>query len=196
MNVVPRALIPVLLVTLSLLAPFGATAQDPKPVKSVTGIILKAVPKAIAGDEKAAEKLAALGPVTRRAAADTEKRLLRKWRFKKLKAGRHTIELDVDGQAREYALEVPAGAGAHAEVKAEVKTGANNCNVIEVTGAKKIVLWLADGLIDLDQELVVNLEGKEVFRGKTERRFTTLVADLKDRFDRLAPAWARLEVGE
>ena len=37
--------------------------------------------------------------------------------------------------------------------------------------------------MDLDQELVVNLDGKEAFRGKAERRFSTLVADLKERFD-------------
>jgi predicted esterase len=89
-------------------------------------------------------------------------------------------------------LEVPAGGAGRSDVKAEVKDG----RVIEVTGARKIVLWLSDGLVDLDQELVVRLDGKEAFRGKATRRFTTLVADLKERFDRHAPAWARVEVGQ
>jgi hypothetical protein len=30
--------------------------------------------------------------------------------------------------------------------------------------------------------------------GKVERRFSTLLADLDERFDRQAPAWARLEI--
>jgi len=385
------------------LAVGAAAAQDEKPVKRLTGDIQRAVRKALDGDAKAAEKLEALGPVERRAADDTEKRWLRKWRFTKLKSGRHTIDLDVDGRSCEYALvvpkrysskrswpliislhgaggngpgeidfiwtrhlsdwkgliaapsgqppgaqwfpeqeafvlgvirdvcrranidanrvyvngfsnggngawfyaeqhpgrfaaactrgggnpspsllvnllhvpiyivhgdqdrviqvdhdrrdakrlkelgytvvytevaggghepfnaaenpkileffkkhvrdpwptrlafrpaapkrfrnawlEVPEGGAGRGEVKAEVK---KEGNAIEVTGARKIVLWLSDALLDLDRELVVRLDGKEAFRGKATRRFTTLVADLKERFDRQAPAWARVEVG-
>jgi len=57
------------------------------------------------------------------------------------------------------------------------------------------VLWLSDQLVDLDREVVVNLNGKEAFRGVVTRRIADLVADLEDRFNRQAPAWARLEVG-
>ncbi|MBN2489444.1 MAG: dienelactone hydrolase family protein [Planctomycetes bacterium] len=398
-----RLQIVTLAVAVALLAASRTAAQDEKPVASVTSFMLALVPKALDGDADAAQKLAALGPIARRAAEDTTKRLLEKWRFKPLKSGRQTIEIDVSGQARQYTLivpkrysakrswplilslhgaggngsgeidflwsrhlsewpgliaapsgvppgaqwfpeqvpfvlgviedvcrrasidtnrvyvngfsnggngawfyaqnhpgrfaaactrgggnptpalllnllhvpiyivhgdqdrviavdhdrrdakrlselgytveytevaggghkpftdeenpkiiaflrkhvrnpwpkkllfraarperfrnlwlEVPAGAAAQAEVRAEVKDG----NVIEVTGARRVVLWLGDALMDLDQELVVNLDGKEAFRGKAERRFSTLVADLKERFDRTAPAWARLEVGQ
>jgi hypothetical protein len=49
--------------------------------------------------------------------------------------------------------------------------------------------------VDLDREIVVHLDGEEAFKGRVERRLAHLVADLKARFDRHAPAWVRLEVG-
>ncbi|MHC4340922.1 MAG: carboxylesterase family protein [Planctomycetota bacterium] len=84
-------------------------------------------------------------------------------------------------------LEVSGGAGS---VEARV-----DGNVIEIDGARKAVLWLSDALVDLDAEIVVHLDGEEAFKGRVERRLAHLVADLKARFDRHAPAWVRLEVG-
>ncbi|MHC4860530.1 MAG: hypothetical protein ACYTDY_10610, partial [Planctomycetota bacterium] len=77
-------------------------------------------------------------------------------------------------------------------VEAEVKEG----NVIEIKGTSRARLRLSDALVDLDQEIVVSLDGKEAFRGKVERRLTDLVTDLRERFDRAAPAWALLEVAK
>jgi len=84
-------------------------------------------------------------------------------------------------------LEIPEGAGQN--VEAEVKK-----NEIEISGTSRAVLWLSDGLVDLDAEVVVRLDGEEAFRGLVPRKLTDLVADLQARFDRTAPAFARLEV--
>jgi predicted esterase len=86
-------------------------------------------------------------------------------------------------------IEVPANAGGR--IEAEVKDG----NVVEIQGTSRAVLWLSDALLDLDAEIVVRLGGAEAFRGKVERRLTTLVDDLRARMDRQAPAWTKVEVG-
>jgi predicted esterase len=88
-------------------------------------------------------------------------------------------------------LEIPEGAGT-SPVEAAVKDG----NTIEIRGATRVVLWLSDDLVDLDKEVIVKLNGAEAFRGKAERRLKTLVADLRERMDRQAPAWVRLEIGK
>jgi predicted esterase len=85
-------------------------------------------------------------------------------------------------------LEVPAGAGG-GEVEATVEG-----NRITITGARRVVLWLADGLVDLDQDVTVVLDGEEVHAGPVPRRLPDLLQDLDARFDRNAPAWARLEL--
>ena len=122
MNRYPRLGIFILLAaTLALLLAgrLPAQAEGEKPVKSVTGALLKLVPKALEGDDKAAQKLTALGPVERRAAEETEKRLLRKWRFKSLKSGRHNLQFEVGGQTAglhaggAQALHVQAVVAAH-----------------------------------------------------------------------------------
>lgn len=84
-------------------------------------------------------------------------------------------------------LEIPAASAR--DVEAQVKG-----NEIDIRGTPLATLWLADGLVDLDKEVVVRLDGEEAFRGIVPRRLTDLVADLKARFDRTAPALARLEV--
>jgi len=84
-------------------------------------------------------------------------------------------------------LEIPEGVGSN--IEAEVKG-----NEIAIDGASRVVLWLSDGLVDLDQEVVVRLDSEEAFRGIVPRKLTDLVADLQARFDRTAPAFARLEV--
>lgn len=87
-------------------------------------------------------------------------------------------------------LEVPEG-GSHGTVEAVVKEN----NVLEIQGARKVVLWLSDSLVDLDREVVVRLGGKEAFRGVVTRSLEALVDDVRQRCERQAPAWARLEVG-
>jgi predicted esterase len=87
-------------------------------------------------------------------------------------------------------LEIPEGVGT-SPVEAAVREG----NTIEISGASRVVLWLSDGLVDLDREVIVKLNGSEAFRGRVERRLETLVTDLQERFDRQAPAWGRVEVG-
>jgi len=84
-------------------------------------------------------------------------------------------------------LEIPADAAR--DVEAHVKG-----NEIGIQGSMLATLWLSDGLVDLDREVVVRLDGEEVFRGIVPRKLTDLVADLQARFDRTAPAFARLEV--
>ncbi|MHC4730761.1 MAG: carboxylesterase family protein [Planctomycetota bacterium] len=84
-------------------------------------------------------------------------------------------------------LEIPADAAR--DVEAQV-----NGNEIDIQGPPLATLWLSDGLVDLDREVVVRLDGEEVFRGIVPRKLSDLVADLQARFDRTAPAFARLEV--
>jgi predicted esterase len=91
------------------------------------------------------------------------------------------------GAFRNLWLEIPEGAGGN--IEAEVKG-----NEITVDGASRVVLWLSDGLVDLEKEVIVNLDGEEAFRGQVPRRLADLVADLRARFDRTAPALARLDV--
>jgi predicted esterase len=85
-------------------------------------------------------------------------------------------------------LEVPANAGPR--IEAEVEDG----NRIAITGTTRATLWLSDALVDLDQEVIVTLGSREAYRGRPERRLATLVEDLQARFDRQAPAWAKLEL--
>ena len=70
-------------------------------------------------------------------------------------------------------------------------------NEIELTvrGARLLVLHLGEPLVDLGKEVVVRWGGTEVFRGKLERSWKELLADLEgDGFDWPRAAPARLEV--
>ncbi|MHC4548077.1 MAG: carboxylesterase family protein [Planctomycetota bacterium] len=102
-------------------------------------------------------------------------------------ARRLRLRVPGSGSFRNLWLEIPEGAGHNAE--AEVRK-----NEIDITGTSRAVLWLSDGLVDLDAEVVVRLDGEEAFRGLVPRKLGDLVADLQARFDRTAPAFARLEV--
>ncbi|MGI9242604.1 MAG: transglutaminase domain-containing protein [Verrucomicrobiales bacterium] len=59
----------------------------------------------------------------------------------------------------------------------------------------KVTLRLSDALVDLDQEVVVEMNGAEVFRGKVERTTGVIFQSLSERLDRGAVATALLQVG-
>jgi predicted esterase len=93
---------------------------------------------------------------------------------------------------RIYWLELPPRPK-NKRVTATVKDNVITLGAIE--GCPKIVLHLGEPLVDLDREVVVKLGAKELFRGKLERRFRTLVEDLEtDGWDTTRAAPARLEL--
>ena len=51
------------------------------------------------------------------------------------------------------------------------------------TSGGKIRIYLCDELVDLDQAVVVKVNGKEVFNGKLERRYETVVNSCAIYFD-------------
>jgi poly(3-hydroxybutyrate) depolymerase len=59
---------------------------------------------------------------------------------------------------------------------------------------KEITLRLSDTLIDLDKEITVTLNGKNVFQGKVERKQETIEQSFKERGDRAGVAFALLKV--
>jgi predicted esterase len=71
-------------------------------------------------------------------------------------------------------------------------------NVIALDGPggfPSVVLHLGEPLVDLEREVVVTWKGKEVFRGKVERSWRTLLADLEaEGWDTVLAAPARVEV--
>lgn len=95
---------------------------------------------------------------------------------------------------RFYWLAVPEGTAKKGQtVKAAVKGQKISLRSEEVG---KLRLRLSDALLDLDQEVVVELNGKEVFRGKVERSVAAIYRSLQERLDVKSVATAELEVGE
>lgn len=60
----------------------------------------------------------------------------------------------------------------------------------------KLRLRLSDALVDLDEEIVVELNGSAVFRGKVGRTVGAMHRSLRERLDPESVATAELEVGE
>lgn len=94
---------------------------------------------------------------------------------------------------RFYWLALPAGtAKPGLTVRAKVSD-----NRIEVTapGVDKLRLRLHDRLVDLDRELTVVLNGKEVFQGKVARDEKAIRQSLVERGDPKCAAFALLDIG-
>ena len=53
-----------------------------------------------------------------------------------------------------------------------------------------------DALVDLDKEVVVELNGKEVFRGKVTRQPAVIFQSLLERLDEKAVATAVVKIGK
>ncbi|MHC5032432.1 MAG: carboxylesterase family protein, partial [Planctomycetota bacterium] len=102
----PGRKVGVALFTLLLLTG-SVTAQE--PTKKLPSDARKTIRKAVEGDEPSLEKLKALGPLTKKAAQEVQKKVLDKWPFKGLKSGRSKVELTFEGMKREYALYTPKG---------------------------------------------------------------------------------------
>jgi hypothetical protein len=65
---------------------------------------------------------------------------------------------------------------------------------LDSTDVKEITLRLSDKLVDLDKEITVKWNGKNVFQGKVERKQKTIEQSLKERGDRAGIAFALLKV--
>ena len=95
---------------------------------------------------------------------------------------------------RFYWLAVPEGSAERGQtVRAEV--GGQKI-VLKTEGVPKLRLRLSDALLDLDQEIAVELNGKEVFRGVTKRSVAAIFDSLKERLDPKSVATAELVVEE
>lgn len=68
--------------------------------------------------------------------------------------------------------------------------------VLQAEGIGKLTLRLNDALIDLDKEVVVELNGKEAFRGTVTRQPTAIFQSLLERLDEKAVATAIVEIGK
>jgi uncharacterized protein Veg len=67
---------------------------------------------------------------------------------------------------------------------------------IELTGpaGRRVTVNLKDGLVDLEQPVVIMANGKEQYRGRVPRMIGTLLETLKERRDREYMFPARVEV--
>ena len=94
---------------------------------------------------------------------------------------------------RFYWLSVPEETAKKGQIiKAEV---VGQKITLESEEAKKITLRLNDALIDLDQKIIVELNGKEVFRGLVSRSAQAIFDSLNQRLDPQSVATAVLTVG-
>ena len=93
---------------------------------------------------------------------------------------------------RFYWLAVPAGtAVAGSVVHAEVK---GQTVVVKTEGVARLRLRLSDALLDLDPEVVVERNGKQVFRGVVPRSLQAIHSSLQERLDRSSVAVAYVEL--
>jgi len=93
---------------------------------------------------------------------------------------------------RIFWLEVPAAPKVR-RVRARVE---DNVITLEPSpGIPRVTLHLGEPLVDLDREVTVAVGGKELFRGKLERRYRSLVEDLEtDGWDCPRAAPSKLDV--
>ncbi|MGJ8695468.1 MAG: transglutaminase domain-containing protein [Verrucomicrobiaceae bacterium] len=93
---------------------------------------------------------------------------------------------------RFYWLAVPEGTGMRGQtVRAEVK---GQVIGIESEGVDTLRLRLSDALVDLDDEVVVRVNGEEKFKGKVEREVRAIWESLNERFDGVTVASAILTI--
>lgn len=81
------------------------------------------------------------------------------------------------------------GAKAKRKLVGEVEGQTISVTGEDVTGLK---LWLSDELLNLDEEVVVEVNGKEAFRGKVERREEVTAQSLRQRSGMIATALLEL----
>ena len=94
---------------------------------------------------------------------------------------------------RFYWLAVEKGAATKGQT---VRAGVEGQKIsLEAEGLKTLTLRLSDELVNLDEEIVVEWNGAEVFRGKVERKVGVIFESLKDRLDVGTVATGVLEVG-
>ena len=93
---------------------------------------------------------------------------------------------------RFYWLAVPEGTAKKGQtVRAEV---VGQKIVLKTEEVGKLQLRLSDALLDLDQEIVVERNGKEVFRGVVQRSVQAIFDSLNQRLDPKSVATAVLDV--
>ncbi|MEZ0227989.1 MAG: PDZ domain-containing protein [Planctomycetota bacterium] len=97
-----------------------------------------------------------------------------------------------DPRRRIYWLEAPPQ---NKNRRATARVEDNVITLGQLQGFEKVTLHLAEPLVDLDREVVVRLGDREVFSGKLERRWDTLLEDLEnDGWDTTRASPVRLEV--
>ena len=84
----------------------------------------------------------------------------------------------------------PEGATKLRKLVAEIEDQTIAVTGEDVSGLK---FWLNDNLLDLDQDVVVTLNGKEAFRGKLERKKEVAAQSLRQRCGMIATALLELE---
>ena len=93
---------------------------------------------------------------------------------------------------RFYWLAVPKGTAKGGQtVRAEVKGQRIEVTVEELN---QLTLRLSDGLLDLDKEVVVTVNGVEKFKGKVERSVSAIWNSLRERMDGSSVASATVSI--
>ena len=67
---------------------------------------------------------------------------------------------------------------------------------VHLWNVDRLIVRIADGMIDWDRPVVVELDGKKVYEGRVQPNLTTALRGAAERFDFEQLYWAELEVGE
>jgi hypothetical protein len=85
----------------------------------------------------------------------------------------------------------PGKARAGEKIVAEV---ASQTIRIAAGGVKDVQLWLSDELVDLDQPVIVEVDGVKIFEGKVEQQMKATSESLEARYDPRLMAFAKLDL--
>ena len=113
--------------------------------------------------EKALEKLSKRGPLTKKAAAEVQEKLLDAWPFRGLKTGRDRREITVKGRKQHYAIYVPKG---YIDIKAASESMKN-----EIADYIVYLTWNDIDYFEFTKHLVPQIKELKIHLGRITTKF-------------------------